>query len=123
MSKLQLSAAVAALAALAALAPSTRAQKLTAATIRAQDVDSILSNDRLLSSFVNCVLDKKPCSQDGRELRKSIPQALSTGCASCSPNQKVLTERVIRHLRAKRPRDWAALTAKYDPSESASHSE
>lgn len=33
------------------------------------DVDQILSNDRVLSSYIKCLLEKGPCTPEGRELR------------------------------------------------------
>lgn len=33
------------------------------------DVDSIIKSDRLLIQYVNCILDKGPCTVDGRSLK------------------------------------------------------
>lgn len=33
------------------------------------DVEQILSNDRVLSSYINCLLEKGPCTPELRELR------------------------------------------------------
>lgn len=33
------------------------------------DVDQILSSKRLVNNYVQCLLDKKPCSPEGAELR------------------------------------------------------
>ena len=54
-------------AAILAYAPSCSGQ--SSRTIRPQDVDRILSNDRLLNTYVKCLLDKAGCSPDGKELR------------------------------------------------------
>lgn len=33
------------------------------------DLDEILTSDRLLTGYVNCLLDKGPCTPDGKELK------------------------------------------------------
>jgi hypothetical protein len=36
------------------------------------DVDAILRNDRILTSYVKCMLDQGPCTAEGRELKGNI---------------------------------------------------
>nr|QNL14943.1 chemosensory protein 6 [Aulacocentrum confusum] len=38
------------------------------------------------------------CTPEGKELKKSLPDALATGCKSCSEKQKTGSEKVIRFL-------------------------
>jgi hypothetical protein len=38
------------------------------------DIDSILSNSRILSNYIKCLLDEGPCTPDGRELRSKCMQ-------------------------------------------------
>jgi hypothetical protein len=33
------------------------------------DVESILSNNRILTSYIKCMLEEGPCTPDGRELK------------------------------------------------------
>lgn len=33
------------------------------------NVDQILHNDRILGSYIKCLLEKGPCTQEGRELK------------------------------------------------------
>nr|AMA98180.1 chemosensory protein [Blattella germanica] len=80
------------------------------------DVDSILTNARILSNYIKCLLDDGPCTPDGRELKKTLPDALQTGCEKCNEKQKTTSEKVIRHLMKERPRDWDKLVKKYDPN-------
>lgn len=79
------------------------------------DVDRILQNGRVLNNYIKCMLDEGPCTNEGRELKKTLPDALSTGCSKCNEKQKLTAEKVVNHLKTKRPRDWERLTAKYDP--------
>ncbi|EZA60473.1 ObirCsp6 [Ooceraea biroi] len=79
------------------------------------DVERILQNNRVLTNYIRCMLDEGPCTAEGRELRKTLPDALSTGCTKCNDKQKTVAEKVIGHLKAKRSKDWERLIAKYDP--------
>lgn len=36
------------------------------------DVEQILHSKRLLMNYVNCLLDKGPCSPEGRELKGEL---------------------------------------------------
>nr|ALG36156.1 chemosensory protein 3 [Sclerodermus sp. MQW-2015] len=79
------------------------------------DVDRILQNSRVLTNYIKCMLDEGSCTAEGRELKKTLPDALQSGCSKCNEKQKQTAEKVINHLRTKRPRDWDRLVAKYDP--------
>ncbi|XP_011635423.1 ejaculatory bulb-specific protein 3 [Pogonomyrmex barbatus] len=80
------------------------------------DVDKILQNNRVLTNYIRCLMDEGPCTADGRELRKTLPDALSSGCSKCNDKQKAMAEKVINHLKTKRTRDWDRLMTKYDPN-------
>ncbi|CAH0550185.1 unnamed protein product [Brassicogethes aeneus] len=79
------------------------------------DVDKILKNDRVLNNYIKCMMDEGPCTSEGRELKKTLPDALNSGCTKCSPKQKEATEKVVKHLMNKKSRDWERLSKKYDP--------
>jgi len=36
------------------------------------NVDAILSNERVLTQYINCMLDKGPCTAEGREFRRKL---------------------------------------------------
>jgi hypothetical protein len=38
------------------------------------DVDSILSNNRILTNYIKCMLDEGPCTPEGRELKSEYLQ-------------------------------------------------
>jgi hypothetical protein len=38
------------------------------------DVESILSNNRILTSYIKCMLDEGPCTPDARELKSEYFQ-------------------------------------------------
>nr|AWC68028.1 chemosensory protein 9 [Matsumurasca onukii] len=80
------------------------------------DVDKILNNDRILQQYIRCLMGEGSCTNEGRELKKTLPDALKTGCSQCTEKQKAATDKVIRHLRKNKSRDWERLVNKYDPS-------
>nr|ALG36159.1 chemosensory protein 6 [Sclerodermus sp. MQW-2015] len=80
------------------------------------DLDQILRSERLLNNYVNCLLDAGNCTPDGKELKKSLPDALASGCSKCSEKQKEGSEKVIRFLVNERPQVWDKLAKKYDPT-------
>ncbi|XP_058452973.1 ejaculatory bulb-specific protein 3-like [Malaya genurostris] len=79
------------------------------------NVDQVLGNDRILSNYLKCLLDKGPCTQEGRELKRLLPDALKTSCEKCSEKQRTSSRKVINHLETKKPAEWKKLLEKYDP--------
>nr|CAJ2313460.1 Odorant-binding protein A10 [Metisa plana] len=79
------------------------------------DLEEILANDRLLTGYVNCLLERGRCTPDGRELKENLPDAIENGCSKCSDKQKLGSELVMRHIIDHRPDDWAELEQMYNP--------
>nr|AWT23363.1 CSP2 [Hycleus phaleratus] len=79
------------------------------------DVDRILHSKRLLLAYVNCLLDKGPCSPEGRELKKYVPDALATDCVKCTEIQKKQAGKVFSFLLQNYRNEWNMLLDKYDP--------
>lgn len=79
------------------------------------DVDQILTSDRLMKGYVDCLLDKGRCTPDGKALKETLPDALENECSKCTEKQKTGSDKVIRNLVNKRPNLWKELGAKYDP--------
>ncbi|XP_041984818.1 ejaculatory bulb-specific protein 3-like [Aricia agestis] len=78
------------------------------------DLDEILTNDRMLTAYINCLLDKGPCTPDGKELKKDLPDAIDNDCSKCSEKQKEGSERVMHYIIDHRPDDWNKLEKKYN---------
>jgi Insect pheromone-binding family, A10/OS-D len=36
------------------------------------DVDQVLKNDRILTNYIKCLLDKGPCTSEGRDLKSEF---------------------------------------------------
>jgi len=79
------------------------------------DLDEILSSDRLLNKYVDCLMDKGRCAPDAKTLKDTLPDALENECSKCTEKQKDGSTKVIRHFVNKRPDLWKQLEVKYDP--------
>nr|AKI84386.1 CSP3 [Holotrichia parallela] len=80
------------------------------------DLDAILNNDRLLQTYIKCLLDLGPCTPDGKVLRDLLADALESGCSKCNETQRDGATKVIRFLTKNKKEDWEALKKKYDPN-------
>nr|WIW78335.1 chemosensory protein 2 [Heliconius charithonia] len=79
------------------------------------NIQEILNNKRLLAAYVLCVLEKGKCTNEGRELKSHIKDALETKCSKCTEVQRKGTETVIGHLINHEEDYWNQLVVKYDP--------
>jgi len=79
------------------------------------DVDQVLASKRLVATYVQCLLDKKPCTPEGAELRKILPDALKTQCSKCNSKQKNTALRVVERLQRDYDKEWKQLLDKWDP--------
>ncbi|XP_062565807.1 ejaculatory bulb-specific protein 3-like [Armigeres subalbatus] len=79
------------------------------------DVENILNSDRHFKGYFNCLMETGPCTPEGNELKKYLPDAIASGCNKCSEKQLELTAKVVKFLVEERPEEWKALRGKYDP--------
>ncbi|XP_058452938.1 ejaculatory bulb-specific protein 3-like [Malaya genurostris] len=79
------------------------------------DIDEILKTPRLFSGYFKCLMDMGPCTPEGNELKKHLPDALTTACAKCTEKQRELAVKVLNYLIENKPEEWASLRAKFDP--------
>ncbi|XP_058821011.1 ejaculatory bulb-specific protein 3-like [Topomyia yanbarensis] len=79
------------------------------------DIEEVLMSDRLYRGYYNCLLDMGPCTPEGSELKRYLPEALENGCARCTEKQREFGIKAINYLIENRPEDWAILKAKFDP--------
>ncbi|XP_017877704.1 ejaculatory bulb-specific protein 3-like [Ceratina calcarata] len=80
------------------------------------DINAILNSERLLNGYVNCLLNRGPCTPDASELKKNLPDALEHECSACSEKQKEFADKISHYLIDNREEDWSLLEAKYDPT-------
>ncbi|XP_034478630.1 ejaculatory bulb-specific protein 3 [Drosophila innubila] len=78
------------------------------------NVDEVLSNRRILSNYIKCLLETGACTPEGRELKRLLPDALQSDCSKCTDVQRRNSNKVINYLRANNAGDWKKLLDKYD---------
>ncbi|KAI8420196.1 hypothetical protein MSG28_008747 [Choristoneura fumiferana] len=78
------------------------------------DLDEILASSRLLTGYVNCLMDLRPCTPDGKELKKNLPDAISNDCSKCTERQQQGADKVMHYIIDHRPDDWEKLEKKYN---------
>lgn len=81
------------------------------------DIDRILTSDRLLQNYMNCLTDKGKCTPDGKELKKLLPDALKTNCSKCTAKQRDGTDRVLRYVAHNKPEHFETLRKAFDPED------
>jgi Insect pheromone-binding family, A10/OS-D len=62
------------------------------------DIDEILKSERLLSNYINCLLEEGPCTEDGRELKDNLPDAIQTDCSKCTEKQKMGSDKIMHFM-------------------------
>ncbi|XP_013162724.1 PREDICTED: ejaculatory bulb-specific protein 3-like [Papilio xuthus] len=77
------------------------------------NLDEVLASERLLTGYVNCLLDQGPCTPDGKELKQNLPDAIANDCRSCTERQREGADKVMHHIIDNRPDDWDKLEQKY----------
>ncbi|XP_049832811.1 ejaculatory bulb-specific protein 3-like [Schistocerca gregaria] len=80
------------------------------------DVDEILNSDRLLKSYIQCMLDADDgkCTAEGKEIKSRLPKVFATGCGDCTPSHLERAVKALKHITDKYPAEWAKLKAKFD---------
>nr|WPO56423.1 chemosensory protein [Leucinodes orbonalis] len=78
------------------------------------NLEEILANDRLLTGYVNCLLDKGPCTPDGKELKKNLPDAIQNDCVKCTERQREGADQVMEYIIDHRADDWEKLEKKFN---------
>ncbi|KAM7349332.1 antennal protein 10 isoform 1-T1 [Cochliomyia hominivorax] len=79
------------------------------------DIDEILGQERLLNNYIKCLEGLGPCTPDGKMLKETLPDAITTNCAKCTERQKYGSDKVTHYLIDNRPEDWTRLEKIYDP--------
>nr|AVI04881.1 putative chemosensory protein 11 [Anthonomus grandis] len=78
------------------------------------DIDQILSDKRVVESYIKCVLDEGPCSPQIRELRKIFIEAIETSCVKCTEAQKRFVKKGANFMKANQPKEWSKIVKKYN---------
>ncbi|XP_050541669.1 uncharacterized protein LOC126905723 [Daktulosphaira vitifoliae] len=79
------------------------------------DIKAFVHNERLVKVFFNCFIDKGPCTREGLELKRHIPEILQTECAKCTYQQRKQIGQVISYLIHNKPFYLKILWERFDP--------
>ncbi|CAG9563975.1 unnamed protein product [Danaus chrysippus] len=81
------------------------------------DVDAILADDGQFTSYLDCFLDKAPCTTEySKEFREKLPEVIKTACEKCSDTQKVKVRKFVKAIFEKKPELAQEFRTKFDPS-------
>ncbi|XP_076632328.1 BTB/POZ domain-containing protein 9-like [Colletes latitarsis] len=88
--------------------------------LSATALNELISKDSFYAPEIDIFLAVRSWVQanpnvDHKSVLETLPDALSTGCSKCNEKQRITADKVINHLRTKRPNDWERLAARYDP--------
>ncbi|CAH0713310.1 unnamed protein product, partial [Brenthis ino] len=79
------------------------------------DVDPIIGNVTLLQTYVDCFLDKGPCSELQESYKRNMVESVEGICNRCSPSQKKMFRRFLDGLKKVLPKEYEKFKLKYDP--------
>ncbi|CAK1584463.1 unnamed protein product [Parnassius mnemosyne] len=80
------------------------------------NAQELVENIRLLKNYGNCFLGKGPCTPEGKDFKRIIPEALRTTCGKCTPKQRELVRTVVIGFQTKLPEVWQELVKQEDPT-------
>jgi len=80
------------------------------------DVETVMNNERIIKILFNCVVNRGPCTREGLELKRIIPDAIQTECAKCNDRQRKQAGKALAYLLTYKPEYWRMLIQKFDPN-------
>lgn len=79
------------------------------------NIEQALTNDKIFGMYFNCLMSQGKCTNEGKELKSTLPDALKTNCSKCTERQRSATDRTLRYVIANRKPEWEQLKRVYDP--------
>ncbi|XP_026495469.1 uncharacterized protein LOC113400199 [Vanessa tameamea] len=80
------------------------------------DVDALFNSKRLVRNYVDCLINSRRCTPEGKALKRLLPEALRTKCIRCTESQKRTAVKIIKRLKNEYPDEWAKLSSRWDPT-------
>ncbi|KAL0820547.1 hypothetical protein ABMA28_006398 [Loxostege sticticalis] len=80
------------------------------------DIDTLVQNPRLLQKYMDCFLDKGPCTPIGRVFKIALPEVVATGCSKCTPAQRSFARRTFGAFKRLLPAQHEELKKLLDPN-------
>ncbi|XP_039759565.1 uncharacterized protein LOC120633423 [Pararge aegeria] len=81
------------------------------------NMEEVVAEIERLQRYVDCFLDRAPCSERTASYKKIIPESLMTKCEKCNDAQKHLAHGFLRGLKAALPEEYISFRLKYDPED------
>nr|ARM20139.1 chemosensory protein [Galeruca daurica] len=78
------------------------------------DINQVLNNDRIIRNYVDCVLGKKRCTNEGNALKESWKDGLDKGCDDCDEEDKRKVKKILKHMYTKHRDLYDELAAHLD---------
>ncbi|XP_049762363.1 allergen Tha p 1-like [Schistocerca cancellata] len=81
------------------------------------DVHQGVHNEHVRLDYHKCLLSDSndACTDEGKELKSILPDALKTDCSQCNEKEKAKVKKAITLLASVNPHLWNTLIDKYDP--------
>nr|XP_018897274.1 PREDICTED: ejaculatory bulb-specific protein 3-like [Bemisia tabaci] len=83
--------------------------------MEAVDVEKVLNNDRILTNYLKCFLNKGPCTSEAKNVKKFIALLVESRCVECDPKQRKIIKKSMQVVKTKKPREYQELIKLYDP--------
>ncbi|CAH4030423.1 unnamed protein product [Pieris brassicae] len=61
-------------------------------------------------------MEKGPCTKDGKNFKRVLPETIQTACGRCSQKQKAVVRKMLLGIRSKSEVRFTELLEKYDPT-------
>nr|CAD7446644.1 unnamed protein product [Timema bartmani] len=78
------------------------------------DPDNLLFDEKSVTQYVNCLLEKDICPPGIQEFKDDIPEELKTSCETCAPSKRKFIRKTSTYLMKERPEVWKKIVERYD---------
>nr|WIW78365.1 chemosensory protein 29 [Heliconius charithonia] len=79
------------------------------------DMDALVSSKENLQFYMDCFLDRKPCTELTASYKKILPESVKQACEKCNPNQRYQYWRFLQGLKAQIPEEYMNFRHHFDP--------
>ncbi|PSN34932.1 hypothetical protein C0J52_20146 [Blattella germanica] len=77
------------------------------------DISRFLRDNAFIQREIDCILDKGPCDEIGRNLKLALPEVVTRNCRSCNLQQATNARRLINYVRSYYPNVYDQIQARY----------
>ncbi|KAK9877411.1 hypothetical protein WA026_018524 [Henosepilachna vigintioctopunctata] len=84
-------------------------------TSRNVNIEELMSNERILNQFYNCVVTDRRCGGDAGRMKQLVPELMIHGCSNCSSEQIDQVRRFTEYLYNYKRHMLVGIYMKFDP--------